>query len=117
MKLSFVIHQGIINIKGDSWFFLSFDPSSSFFFFPFYISITALPSCSLPSPTLTNPPLSLKGSPPLSNCYILKPLVLAELNTSFPTEAQPGRPGRGKEMQWQGTKTETDPAPLVREHT
>jgi hypothetical protein len=36
---------------------------------------------------------------------ILECLVPAELGTSSSTEAQPGSPGTGKGIQWQGTET------------
>lgn len=73
---------------------------------------------SLPSPTSADVspiplPFSEKRSP-LEFHPVLGHLVLARLDTSSFTEAQPGSPCRRKRIQWQETETKTPPTPLVK---
>lgn len=88
-----------------------------YFFYSHYIPFAA-PPFSPPSPALTNSPIIPSSSPqsrgrPLGYHPSLGHLVSAGLNTS-PTEAQPGSPGGGKEIQWQATESETALTPIVR---
>ena len=65
------------------------------------------PPFSPSSPNSTNLHCSLPFSseePPWVHPTLGRP-VPAGLGTPSPTEAQPGSPGRGKEIQWQGTET------------